>query len=87
MDNKQIKGMIATGYVLEEQVTMVIDDLSDSIARTFSTLANLNPEAAMHVMRELNSQLTQEKADLVTESREARIESIAAATNLESLLD
>tara|TARA_R110000850_G_C9864430_1_gene456550 strand:+ start:302 stop:565 length:264 start_codon:yes stop_codon:yes gene_type:complete len=87
MENRELKSMIATGYVQEEHIANVVDELAESIARTFSTLANLKPEAAMFVLKELNSQLTQEEVDAVSESRNLRIESIMDSIDIDGLLE
>jgi undecaprenyl pyrophosphate synthase len=87
MENREIKNMIAIGYMREEQITDIVDELAESIARTFSSLANLSPDAALYVLGELNSQLTHEEVDLVLKSRSDKLESIMDCIDLGELLE
>lgn len=78
MDKEEISKAIATGVMLEEQVRNTSNELAKVICTNINLLANLSPNMAISLLEDLQSQLTKEEADKLTDSKQKTLESLAS---------
>lgn len=72
-----IKKAVAVGMLLEQGKNDSVEFLMDSVGKSFMLLANLDPEAALSVLEQLNDQFNEEIAEGLINSRNEQIEKIA----------
>lgn len=76
------KELIAQALFHEKQIDSTTERLTELLAKTFSVLANLNPEVALDCLEQMSSQLTQDDVDELLESRQEYIDNLSTQINL-----
>ncbi len=77
-----IKKAIATGMFLQTKHDDTIDFLTESIASTFSMLANLDPNTALFVIQQLSEQFDEEIAEEQSLRIKESIEEVSSHVNI-----
>ena len=77
-----IKRAMATGMLLDQLKEDSVNHLAQSIAQSFSLLANLEPGVALDVLDQLNDQFNEEIAEELIKSRKEQISRVASMMNI-----
>lgn len=71
MDDENIRGMLAAGYISEQVSEEAIKRQVQVVASAFELLVVLDPEVALGTLNQLNEQINQESVEEMMEQREA----------------
>lgn len=82
--NSDIETAMATGFFLEQKKEETVSYLSDSLSKSFSLLANIEPSVAWDVLKQLNEQFTEKDYKNLSKSHEESLKKLADSINLDS---
>lgn len=78
-----IKKELVTKMFLEKTKEETLDFLAKNIANSFTLLANTDPEVALHVLEQMNSQFNKELAQELIDDRVQKLDNLTKQLHID----